>query len=78
MTERTLHENAMLGLILWLMATFILRNIYLGSLFELLTDQVNEDPVDTLDKIVEHNYTIYCTPSSYEIMYKNMPHLRSQ
>lgn len=76
--ERTLHENAMLGLILWLLTTFILRNVYLGSLFNLLADQVNEDPVDTIERIIEHQYTVYCTPATYELLHKSMPHLRAQ
>lgn len=78
MSERTLKENAMAGLIIWLLAMFVLRNAYLGSLFDLLAGQVNEDPVDTLEKIYKHNYTIYCTPSSYEFLHKNMPHLSEQ
>lgn len=79
LSERTLQENATTSLIIWLMAIFVLRNAYLGSLFDLLAGQVNEDPVDTLEKIYKHNYTIYCTmPSSCEILNKTMPHLRPQ
>lgn len=78
MAERTLRENAWLGLVLWLLLTFVLRNIYLGSLFNLLSSQIGEEPVDTIDRIIEHNFTVYCTPATYELLGKSMPHLKPQ
>lgn len=77
-TERTLGHNTMLGLIMWLLATFVLRNVYLGSLFNLLTGQVNEEPVDTIEKLIQHNYTVHCTPATHELLFKNIPRIRKQ
>lgn len=68
----------MLGMILWLLATFVLRNVYLGALVDLLAGQIDEDPVDTIERVIQYNYTIYCTPATYEMFYRSMPRIRNQ
>lgn len=78
LTKIALRNNMMLGMVLWLLATLVLRNVYLGSLFNLLTEQFNEDPVDTIERVIEHNYTVYCTPAVYELFYATMPPIRKQ
>lgn len=78
LTKKALGHSIMLGLIFWLFATFFLRNVYLGSLFTLLTDQVNGDPVDTIERVIEQNYTVYCTPGTCELFNKTMPRIRQQ
>lgn len=78
LTVTAFRNNMMLGLILWLLATFVLRNVYLGAVFNLLAAQINEDPVDTIERVIQHNYTVYCTPATYELFYKSMPRIRNQ
>lgn len=78
LTAHALRASALLGFILWLLASFFLRNVYLGSLFNLLTAQVNQKSVDTLERVIEHNYTIYCTVSTYELLSKTVPKLQNQ
>lgn len=78
LTGKVLRNNTMLGMILWLLATFVLRNVYLGALVDLLAGQIDEDPVDTIERVIQYNYTIYCTPATYEMFYRSMPRIRNQ
>lgn len=78
LTKMAFRNNTIFGMILWLLTTFVLRNVYLGSLFNILAAQVNEDPVDTIARVIQHNYTVYSTPAAYELFYTSMPNIRNQ
>lgn len=75
---RTLRAFKRSGLTVWLLATLILRNIYSCTLFDLLQAQINERPVDTVERLIESNYEIYCSPTTYDVIYQYIPVLRKQ
>lgn len=75
---KSLHNVNRSGLIIWLLATLVLRNIYSGSLFDLLQVQLNKPPVDTIQGLIESNYKIYCSPGAYDIIFRSIPELRKQ
>lgn len=78
LTKMAFRNNTIFGMILWLLTTFVLRNVYLGSLFNILAAQVNEDPVDTIARVIQHNYTVYSTPAAYAKLYATVPRIRNQ
>lgn len=75
---RTRRNSARFMLIVWVLMTFVLRNIYLASLFHLLQAQVNDQAVDTIERIIEYKYTVYTTPATYELLYRTVPALRGK
>lgn len=77
-TETPNRNYAKFGLIVWLLTTFIIRNAYLGSMFNYLQAQIHSMPVDTIDKVTQFNYTIYAEPSLYKVLYDSEPNLRKQ
>lgn len=66
------------GMTVWLLASLVLRTIYSGALFDLMQAQINERPVDTIERLIESNYKIVCSPFSYDIIYESIPGLRKQ
>lgn len=70
--------NPRFVLLIWLSVTLILRTVYHGVLFEILQLQVRGPRIDTLDKIVEYNYTFYASPVAYDMLYHGVPALRPQ
>lgn len=53
-------------------------NAYVGSMFDFLQAQVNERHIDTIEQVVELNYTIYAAPAPYDILYFSKPQVRQQ
>lgn len=49
-------------LIVWLIGCIILRNAYQGSLFDKLRKSKSNPPMDTLDAMLDANYTLYMRP----------------
>lgn len=77
---RTPSRNyARLGLIIWMLSTFVLRCPYSGNLFNILQAQMFTTPVDTIRQFIEYNYTIYASLAyGYEILNKSVPSIRKQ
>lgn len=73
-----IRNYARVGLAVWLLATLVLRNAYLGSMFKFLQAQILAIPVDTIEKIIEYNYTVYAVPMIYTILYDIEPRLQNQ
>lgn len=70
--------NARFLLLVWMSTTLILRNAYLGVLFDLLTGQVHHQPVDTFARIKQFNYTFYATPYVTSLMRDIFPALQDK
>lgn len=78
LSEASIRNGSRFGFAVWLLMSFILRNLYSGSVFTFLQAQVNERPVDTIDRVIELNYIIYATPATYDALYESEPRLRKQ
>lgn len=52
-------------LIVWLFGCIILRNAYQGSLFDVLRKPKSAPPKDTLDAMLDANYSLYMRPNLY-------------
>lgn len=52
-------------LIVWLIGCIILRNAYQGSLFDVLRKLKTTPPKDTLDAMVDANYSLYMRPNLF-------------
>lgn len=72
------RHYARFSLIILVIFAFIIRNAYQGSLFIFLQAQIQAQPVDTLDKIMQYNYTLYVIPVNYEFLSASNPNLRKQ
>lgn len=71
------RHYARLGFIIWLFSTFILRNAYLGSMINFLQAQIYSQPIDTVEKVIRFNYSIYAVPAIHDVLYESSPALRS-
>lgn len=78
LSDVTMRNGSRFGFIIWLFMSFVLRNLYSGLVFSFLQAQVNERPVDTIDRVIEFNYTIYASPATYNALYNTEPRLRKQ
>lgn len=62
----------------WLLGTLVLRSSYQGALFDNLHSHKSAQTLDTLEKVIEYNRTIYATPQIFKIISKVSPHLRNK
>lgn len=62
----------------WLLGTLVLRSSYQGALFDHLNSQKSAQELDTLDKIVEYNRSIYTTPQIYKLLLESSPRLKDK
>lgn len=62
----------------WLLGTLVLRSSYQGALFDNLHSRKSAQTLDTLDKLIECNRTIYATPQIFKILYEVSPHVRNK
>lgn len=77
--ERVPPHNALkIALAIWMLSTLILRNAYQGAMFNFLQAQIHDDQVDTVEKVVLFNYTVYALPLVFGILNFSAPSLRSQ
>lgn len=58
--------------IIWMLACLVLRNSYQGALFQFLQKAKLSSPPNTIDELIEANYTLYLISSSYYIV-EHMP-----
>lgn len=58
---------------IWLLYTFVLRSAYSGALFQILQDGSGKNNLQTLDQVVEHNYTIYTSRVMESVMKFALP-----
>lgn len=49
--------------IVWMFGCIVLRNAYLGSLFDVLKKRKTARALDTLDELIAANYLLYMNPS---------------
>lgn len=63
---------------LWIMCTFVLRNSYQGALYGFLSSEKPAQSLDTLDKLVEHNITIFTPRRLHRALIESMPSLRNK
>lgn len=74
--QTPIRHYARFGFIIWLFATFILRNAYLGSMINFLQAPIYNQPIDTIEKVLRFNYSIYAAPVLHDVLYENSPALR--
>lgn len=72
------RKYAQLAVIVWIVATLILRNAYQGSLYQFLQNRIRVRPIDSLAQVAALNYSVYAIPVIYELLYETAPHLRPQ
>lgn len=70
--------NNRCSLIIWISTTLVLRTIYSAELFDLLQAQINERAVNSIDRLIESKYHVYCQPMTCEYIHANIPQLRHQ
>lgn len=75
---QVMNWNARRIFAVWLLSSLILRNAYQGSLFNFLQSQVRQQPVDTIAKIIEFNYSLYVTKATSDVLIERTPKLRTQ
>lgn len=66
------------GLTIWLLGTLVLRHLYLCSLFDLLQMRITERPVDSIERLIQSKFKIYCSPAAYDAISHSIPELREQ
>lgn len=62
----------------WLLGTLVLRSSYQGALFEFLHSRKSAQALDTLEKLVDNNRSIYTTPQIFKMLFESSPHLRNK
>lgn len=55
-------------LLIWLVYTFVLRSAYSGALYILLQDGRARNTLNSIDKVIQNNYTIYAFPAVERVL----------
>lgn len=56
----------------------ILQSAYLGSVFTLLQAKIYSEPVNSIEKIIRHNYSVFVTSAGYHMVNDSIPYIESQ
>lgn len=70
------RHSTRLVLIGLLFSSMVLRCAYLGSMFHFLQAQIYSEPVNTVEQIYRHNYTVFATPTLLDLIYAYNPSMR--
>ncbi|XP_075158055.1 uncharacterized protein LOC142231327 [Haematobia irritans] len=74
---RIQHGNfARYLLALWMMYTFVMRSVYSGELFRILHDGSSHNDAETIQDVVDDNYTIYTFTSIADVIHHIEPRAR--
>lgn len=71
-------KTALQLVMIWVIATLVLRTAYQGLLFNMLQSDMTYPPPDTLEDIRKSDLNIYTTTTFFNIMYKNVPDFRNR
>lgn len=61
-----------------LLGSFVLRSSYTGALFRFIQSQKSAVAVDTLEKLVKYNYTIYVSPHISSLVASGAPTIQQK
>lgn len=64
-------------LLIWMLATLVLRNSYQGFLFSFLQGDQTGPKVEGIDKIIEQNFSVYLEPTAHYI-FQYTPEIHKQ
>lgn len=62
---------------IWIFACTVLRSAYQGALFDFIQKPKSVAPLDTVDELIQHDYTLYMTDLTSN-MFKFSPDLRKK
>lgn len=73
--EAPVRNFARTILLIWLLGSLVLRSSYTGALFSFIQSQKSAIEIDSLEKLVQYNFSIYSSMQMLRLLEIGSPHL---
>lgn len=77
-THEPVRNFARFILMIWMLSSLVLRGSYTGALFSFIQSQRSAIEIDSLEKLIEYNFSIYSSKQMLRLLEIGSPHLSNK